>query len=288
MEPETCAQGEDRGTPPLAGNAASFSATASGAKPPAAHQNAHQAVVARGLERPYTQNAGGHPAQDILSAHTADAKPTMQAKTLPREPDPVTSIERQNEAADEQLPQLRECESQFFHLQLRELAESSAHEMARDPSRGDAYAYRCFALLGEGQAQVPPRFDLVELLRNYFSACERPVVTEGGNICRLFLKLAFGDLVKRIAKARPGDKFSLRVEDPLCGGAFAMLDGDLERAGECFLLASSDPGTRVYGLAGMALLKALDGDDPGALAILAEAGEEDEDIRDLAVQLRRG
>jgi hypothetical protein len=287
MEREICERSEEAGAPALAGKAVRCDAVASQSQWAGTPQEStERARDGRYSERPSAHDAVQRPAQGILGTHNADAKPSMQAKTLPQEPDPVTSIERQNEAAVEQ--QLRECEVQFFNLQLRELAESSALEIGRDPSRGDAFAYRCFALLAEGHAQNPPEYDLVELLRNYFSACERPLVTEGGAVCRLFLKLAFGDLVKRIAKARPGDKFSLRVEDPLCGGAFAVLDGDFQRAGECLLLASSDPASRVYGLAGTALLKALDGDDGGALQVLAEAGDEDEDVRGLAAQLRRG
>jgi hypothetical protein len=289
MERQICEQGEEVGARALAGRAGGSSATASQSQAAAADQKSSERdMIAHDDERRFARNAAPRPAQGILGTHTADAEPSMQAKTLPQEPDPVTSIERQNEAAVEQLPQLRACELQFFNLELKELAESSAREIGRDQSHGDAFAYLCFALLAEGHAQDPPQYDLVELLRNYFSACERPMGTEGGAVCRLILKLVFGDLVKRIAKAQPGDKFSLRVEDPLCGGAFAVLDGELERARECFVRASADSGSRVYGLAGMALLKALDGDDNGALAILADAGGEDEDIREVAAELRRG
>jgi hypothetical protein len=208
-------------------------------------------------------------------------------KTFPQEPESVTSAEPQDSTDRLQLPISVQCEERFFSLELEGLALLATAAVGEEPEMGDGYAYRCFARFAEGHQADPPAYDLVELLRDYFNACERPILTEGATVCRLFLKLAFGDLVKRIARARPGDRFNLQKSDPLCGGAFALLDGDFEGAQKDFRAADADPGSRIYGLAGLALLKAIDSDLAGAREALKEAGGEDEDVRTFALLLER-
>jgi len=208
-------------------------------------------------------------------------------KSFPQEPESLTSAEPQDATDRMQLPISGQCEERFFSLELEELAQLATAAIGEEPDLGDGYAYRCFAQFAEGHHADPPAYDLVERLRDYFSACERPIVSEGATVCRLFLKLAFGDLVKRIARARPGDKFNLRKSDPLCGGAFALLDGDFEGAQQNFTAAAEDPASRIYGLAGLALLKAVDADTAGARQALKEAGGEDEDVRTFALLLDR-
>jgi hypothetical protein len=186
------------------------------------------------------------------------------------------------------VPEMRLCEDLFFDLEFAELAGVSTRLIAIDPAAGDGYAYRSFAHLGEsqhGNGNGDP-VGLVDLLRDYFHACERPVVTEGAAVCRLFLKLVFAELVRRISNARPGEKFTLQRSDPLCGGAFALFEGDFDEARRHFGKAILDPQSRVYAYAGIALLKAIHSDVSDALRALADAGQEDEDVCALIASLQ--
>jgi hypothetical protein len=182
------------------------------------------------------------------------------------------------------LPELRHCEDLFFALEFTELAHLSSRLIATDAAAGDGYAFRSFANLGESQHGHGNRDDvgLVELLRDYFHACERPVASEGATVCRLLLKLVFAELVRRISNAQPGEKFALRQSDPLCGGALAIFEGDFEQARRNFGKAILDPQSRVYAYAGIGLLKAMHCDVPDALRAFADAGPDDEDVRALA------
>ena len=187
------------------------------------------------------------------------------------------------------LAALRQCDDLFFSLNFTELSQLSSMLIDQHTEYGDAYAFRCFALLGNTQVNGGGEYgyDLVELLRDYFPACERALATEAATVCRLFLKLVFGELVKRIARAKPGDKFNLQKTDPLCGGAFAVMEGEFEKAEENFARAILEPASRVYGHAGMAMLKLFDSDMDGALYAFSQAGIEDDDITSLAHWLRR-
>lgn len=180
------------------------------------------------------------------------------------------------------------CANLFVEFDFAALIRHSGELIRRDSECGDAYAFRCFARLCEslGAGWDAVTFDLVELLRDYFSACEQPIATESGHLCRLFLKLVFGDLVRRIARAAPGDRFSLQKSDPLCGGAFAVLDGDFAFAEHEFSRAATDGASRTYGHAGIGLLRVFDGNPGSALDAFGLAGFEDEDIGALAVSLR--
>ncbi|HUH62901.1 MAG TPA: hypothetical protein VLZ50_07890 [Terracidiphilus sp.] len=185
-------------------------------------------------------------------------------------------------------PELRRCEDLFFDLDFSELARVSTQLIAIDAAAGDGYAYRSFAHLGVSQHSVGDRDDveLVELLRDYFHACERPMASEGAAVCRLLLKLVFAELVRRISNARPGEKFALQKSDPLCGGAFAILEGDFERARRSFGTAVLDPESRAYAYAGIGLLKAIHSDLPDALRAFSDAGPVDEDVRALIASLQ--
>jgi hypothetical protein len=204
-----------------------------------------------------------------------------------REHDRVIDEDLQVSSATDHLAELRRCDRLFFAFDFPGLSQLTSTLIDQETERGDAFAYRCFARLAEShkEAGSGPPSDLVQLLRDYFQACERPVATEGAIVCRLFLKLMFGDLVKRIARARPGDRFSLQKSDPLCAGAFAILDGDFDKAQEYFSVAVVDHGSRVYAYAGLALLKLFFEDVEGAQEALAIAGLEDDDVRTLAASL---
>ncbi len=186
------------------------------------------------------------------------------------------------------MPEMRQCEDLFFALDLPELAQVSTRLIAQDSATGDGYAWRSFARLGEIQAEGEDTqaFGLVELLRDYFCACERPVVTEGGVVCRLFLKLVFSDLIRKISHARPGDKFTLQKTDPLCGGALAMFEGDFDRARRNFGTAILDPESKACAYAGIGLLKAIHSELPDALRAFADAGQGDADVRALMESLQ--
>lgn len=197
--------------------------------------------------------------------------------------------DRQPAAAADRFAGLRRCEDFFFSFSFPQLIQLTGVLIDRSTEFGDAYAYRCFALLCEIQqgAADEPGHDLVDLLRDYFGACERPVVTEGATVCRLFLKLVFGDLVKRISRAQQGSRFALDKSDPVCGGAFAILEGDFGRARERFDAAIADPGTRAYALAGIGLLRVFESDVSGAVAAFNRACAEDEDILAMSGWLSR-
>jgi len=185
-------------------------------------------------------------------------------------------------------PELRRCENFFFAFGFRELISQATRLIEQNTPFGDAYAYRCFALLGEIQQGCDPGLDhdLVDLLRDYFCACERPIATEGATVCRLFLKLVFGDLVKRIARAEHGAKFCLQKTDPLCGGAFAVLEGDFRTAKQKFDSAIGDPASRAYAWAGIGLLNVMHSDLSGALGAFTSAGIDDEDVLAMSQLLR--
>jgi hypothetical protein len=184
---------------------------------------------------------------------------------------------------------LRRCEELFFSFSFPQLIQLSTALIEGNTEFGDTYAYRCFANLAENQIAAAGEYayDLVELLRDYFRSCERPIITEGATVCRIFLKLVFGDLVKRIARAQPGARHALQKSDPLCGGAFSLLCGDFLKAQESFERATLDPACRAYGFAGLALLKSFDSDVNGALNALSRAGAADDDFRTLATLLER-
>lgn len=183
---------------------------------------------------------------------------------------------------------LRDCADLFMAFDFPALTLTSASLIRQGCEFGDPHAFRCFARLCESLSASwdAVTFDLVELLRDYFRACEQPIVTEAGHVCRLFLKLVFGDLVRRIARATPGDRFSLQKSDPLCGGAFAVLDGDFAFAEHQFKRAAGDPVDRTYAYAGIGLLRLFDTDDAGALDAFEQAGLADEDIGALVASMR--
>jgi hypothetical protein len=185
--------------------------------------------------------------------------------------------------------ELRRCEDLFFTFSFQDLVRRANTVIEQKSEFGDAYAFRCFALFGEVQLGIlwEDELDLVELLRDYFDACERPMATEGGTVCRLFLKLLFGDLVRRIASAEPGSKFAIEKTDPLCSGAFAMLNGDFPRARQCFDAAALEPGTKAFALAGIGLLKLLHSDLAGAVGAFLTAGIADDDVMTLTGMLKR-
>jgi hypothetical protein len=184
--------------------------------------------------------------------------------------------------------ELRRCEDLFFAFDFPELVRRCGSVIEKNNVFGDAYAFRCFALLAEIQQGMvgEEEVDLVDLLRDYFSACERPVATEGATVCRLFLKLVFGDLVKKIARADHGTRFTLEKSDPVCGGAFAVLNGDFGTALRRFDAGIADPASKAYALAGIGLLKAFNSDIPGAISAFASAGGGDEDILALSGLLK--
>jgi hypothetical protein len=190
---------------------------------------------------------------------------------------------------DSAYPQeLRRCEDLFFALEFAELADISTKLIAIDAAAGDGYAFRSFAHLGQSQHGVENRDEvgLVDLLRDYFHACERSVASEGAAVCRLLLKLVFAELVRRISNAQPGEKFALQKSDPLCGGALAVFEGDFDQARWNFGRAILDPQSRAYAYAGIGLLKAMHCDIPDALRAFADAGSDDEDVRLLSASLQ--
>ena len=193
---------------------------------------------------------------------------------------PATVEDRPETAAPCPSQALRRCEDHFFAFSFPELIASSTNLIHQHSTYGDAYAFRCFASLGEIQMGSTSSLDyeLADLLRDYFASCERPIATEGGTVCRLFLKLVFGDLVKRISRANHGSRCSLDKADPLCGGAFAFLEGDFRTARWNFDEALSDPHNRSWGLVGIGLLNVLHSDLQGARAAFARAGAIDDDI----------
>jgi hypothetical protein len=190
---------------------------------------------------------------------------------------------------DANLPEkVRRCEDLFFALHFTELAQLSTSLISHGDTWGDAFAYRSFARLCEREAESTPPNDsgLVELLRDYFRACDRSLATEGARVCRLFLKLAFTDLERKISLAEPGERFSLQRADPLCGGALAMFEGDFKTAEESFRRGVAQLESRSLAYAGIGLLKAIDSDVDGAIEALAQAGGEDEDVSALAFALQ--
>ncbi len=185
--------------------------------------------------------------------------------------------------------ELKRCEDLFFSFSFQELVRRADIAIGQETEFGDAYAFRCFAMFGEVQLGIlwEDEMDLVGLLRDYFDACERPVATEGGTVCRLFLKLLFGDLVKRIAQAEPGCKFAIEKTDPLCSGAFAMLNGDFAGARKCFDAAVVEPGSKAFAMAGIGLIKLLHSDLHGAVGAFLTAGISDDDVMTLVGLLKR-
>jgi hypothetical protein len=183
---------------------------------------------------------------------------------------------------------LRRCEDLFFSLRFAELAQLCTSLIEHEGGWGDAYAYRSFARLGESEQDnaVSKSFGLVELLRDYFHARDRSLATEGAKVCRLFLKLLFADLVKKISHARPGEKFSLQRTDPLCGGMLAIFEGDFNKAEENFRRGIGEPESTMLAYAGIGLLRAINSDVAGAIEALAQAGPEDEDVCALAASLQ--
>jgi hypothetical protein len=199
-------------------------------------------------------------------------------------PPSPTSIRRPFALQPDRTAELRRCEDLFFSFTFGELVNRTTHLIDQKCQSSDPYAFRCFAMLGQVQqgARGEEEVDLVDLLRDYFRACELSVLTEGATVCRLFLKLVFGDLVKRISRAQSGARFTLEKTDPLCGGAFAILEGDFKKARQRFDAAIADPFAREYALAGIGLLKIFDTDFPAALAAFTRAGSSDDDILKLA------
>lgn len=201
-------------------------------------------------------------------------------QAFPHAADSAEARRRQAAHAANRRVELRQCEDLFFSFTFQELIRRSEFLILENTEHGDAYAYRCFARMAEIQQGIigEEEYDLVHQLRDYFSACEKPLATEGATVCRLFLKLVFGELVKRIASAQPGLKFALEKKEPLCGGAFAILVGDFGKARRLFDAASLDPASRSYALAGIGLLKVLHSDVAGASDAFAGAGIADEDV----------
>jgi hypothetical protein len=224
------------------------------------------------------------PLMTFTSGLTFEVPPAMSIADSPM----WSKGDRPTAAAADRFAGLRRCEDFFFSFNFSQLIQLSSVLIDQKTEFGDAYAFRCFATLGEIQlgAAEDAGHDLVDLLRDYFGACERPLLTEGATVCRLFLKLVFGDLVKRISRAQRGSRFALEKSDPLCGGAFAVLDGDFGSARKRFDAAISDPGSRAYALAGIGLLKMFDSDVSGALMAFNHAGPGDEDIQALSGWLR--
>lgn len=209
---------------------------------------------------------------------TETGLPTVAA---PRPSERSTSVAEPSE-------ELTRCENFFFAFDFPYLVFEATLLIEQGTAFGDAYAYRCFALLGEMQQGVKPDMecDVMDLLRDYFRACERPMSTDGAIVCRLFLKLLFGDLVRRIARAQNGCKFELEKSDPLCGGAHAIFEGDFWAARRMFEAASTNPATSDHAWAGMGLLHLFDSDLPSAVDAFSWAGKNDEDIVAIAQLIR--
>jgi len=252
--------------------------------PPAKFPPASVRVV--GYPRWDQSRPAAHPA--VGASHAPAPRQLAPVQLFPTPAAPIPAPRRQPSFQPNPVGELRRCEDLFFAFSFSELVRRSARLIEQNTEFGDAYAYRCFALLAEVQQGIVGEddYDLVHQLRDYFSACERPLKTEGATVCRLFLKLMFGDLVKKIARAHQGMKFMLEKSDPLCGGAFAVLDGDFGRARRHFDAAVLDPDSRSYALAGIGLLKILNSDLAGAIGAFASAGVVDEDILTLSGLLK--
>jgi hypothetical protein len=179
---------------------------------------------------------------------------------------------------------LRRCEDLFFSLRFTDLAQLCTSLIDQQDGWGDAYAFRSFARLGESEqnSAAAGNIGLVELLRDYFRALDRSLATEGAKVCRLFLKLVFADLARRISRAQPGEKFNLQRTDPLCGGALAMFEGDFNAAEENFYRGTAVPESRALAYAGIGLLKAINSDGVGASEAFALAGADDADVSAVA------
>ena len=251
---------------------------------------AHEAVMVRETIEPYVIPS---PVvrKDSAASHLVEFQPLFKPGA-PRgacQTKWAAPERTERRAADTNIdPLLASCENLFFAFDFPYLIFSSTLAIDQNTTYGDAFAFRCFALLGQLQQGVKPDMDsdLVDLLRDYFRACERPLVTEGGTVCRLFLKLVFGDLVKRIARAQQGAKFALDKNDLLCGGAFAMLEGDFFTARQMFDTAIIDPASHAYAWAGLGLLHVMDSDVPQAVKSFSRAGVGDEDILTMSRFLR--
>lgn len=214
----------------------------------------------------------------------------MRLSGLRRHKESVSMTDRDVQVGtDATLPaKLRRCEDLFFSLRFTELAQLCSSLIDQQDGWGDAFAFRSFARLGEGEQEtaVGSGLGLVELLRDYFHCCDRPLATEGAKVCRLFLKLMFADLVRKISHARPGEKFSLQRTDPLCGGALAIFEGDFKTAEESLRRGVAEPEGRALAYAGIGLVRAIESDVAGAIEAFAHAGSEDEDICALAASFQ--
>jgi hypothetical protein len=238
----------------------------------ASDADAGRMLVADGMEQGHGARIG-----DVSTGHSQPCASTVEMEL-------ADFSDLRTTAREEKLTGLYWCEELFFSFDFARLIDFSKQLIEQDTEYGDAYAYRCFAALGENQIGNPngKAYDLVDLLHDYFRACGRNLITDGAIVCRLFLKLVFGDLVKRIAGSRSGVRYTLQKSDPLCGGAFALLHGDFDQAERCFVAGIAEPGSRSYAFAGLGLLKSLHSDLPGALAAFANAGAADDDFGTIA------
>lgn len=183
---------------------------------------------------------------------------------------------------------LSQCEPLFFSGKVAELAQLATTLISLDAKCGDAYAFRCFAVVLDNRSEKRTGRDLNQAMEDYFAAINLSLTTEAGAVCRLFIKLIEYDVVLRLANADLGSTIGFNYADPLCGGAFAILEKDSSKA-ESLLekaKASAYPVVRMYGYAGIGLMKLFLHRDPkSALEAFKKAGNDDVDVRTLARSL---
>jgi hypothetical protein len=218
-----------------------------------------------------------------------DARVTIPEPDFNLEESATTDKGAMGNGRAKRLMELRTCESLFYSFKFAQLVEDSIRLIEQCPECGDAYAYRSFGLLGESHAcgSDGELRDLYGLLRDYFRACEGSLATEGATACRLFLRIAFADLVNRIGQSGPGAKLQLQKTGSPCRGAFAILEGNFEKAQQLFQNAAQEPANTTYAHAGIGLLKLFQSDAAGAFEAFHRAGTQDRDIAALAISLQR-
>jgi hypothetical protein len=188
--------------------------------------------------------------------------------------------------------QLLQCGDLFFEGKFLELSRLATGLIRQDANCGDAYAFRSFALVERDKPESKEERgqDLQLAILDFFKSGELSMATEAGAVCRLFLTLMLNHLVIEMAKAGEGSKVGLDFNDPLYAGAHAILEKDQARAQTMLAkaTASSDPAIRMYGFAGIGLMRVFLLRDPaGAAEAFAKAGNSNADVRTLVKSLQQ-
>jgi len=196
---------------------------------------------------------------------------------------PAASQGAPGRASGDLTAELLQCGDLFFEGKFLELSRLASALIRRDATCGDAYAFRSFALIeGDKPDSKEERGEQLQLaIADFFKSEELTMTTESGAVCRLFLTLMLNHMIVRMAIAEEGAKVALDFNDPLYTGAHAILEKDQAKA-ETMLgkaIASSDSTIRMYGFAGIGLMRVFLERDPAAAAeALAKAGNRNADV----------